>query len=81
VLAGPSRANAARAFEAVLGAQGFGDVHSAADIAREAERLLSNPEIARAAGAAAARGAATLSGAVDKTIAALKNLLAPDARA
>src|SRR5262249_22943870 len=29
VLAGPSRANSARAFEAVLGAQGFGDVHSA----------------------------------------------------
>jgi 3-deoxy-D-manno-octulosonic-acid transferase len=80
VLAGPSRANSARAFEAVLGAQGFGDVHSTADIAREAERLLSDPDAARAAGAAAARGAATLAGAVDRTIAALKNLLAPDAR-
>ncbi len=81
ILAGPSRANSARAFEAVLGAQGFGDVHSAGDIAREAERLLSDPARARAAGLAAARGAVTLSGAVEKTIAALKNLLGADARA
>jgi 3-deoxy-D-manno-octulosonic-acid transferase len=81
VLAGPSRANSAQAFEAVLDAQGFGTVHSAGDIAREADRLLSNPEEARAAGAAAARGASQLSGAVDRTIATLKSLLAPDARA
>ncbi|HEY4276359.1 MAG TPA: 3-deoxy-D-manno-octulosonic acid transferase [Rhizomicrobium sp.] len=81
ILAGPSRANSARAFEAVLAAQGFGDVHSAADIAREAERLLSDPEAARVAGAAAAGGASLLSGAVDRTIATLKSLLAPDARA
>jgi 3-deoxy-D-manno-octulosonic-acid transferase len=81
ILAGPSRANSARAFEAVLGAQGFGDVHSAGDIAREAEHLLSDPARARAAGLAAARGAVTLSGAVEKTIAALKNLLGADARA
>jgi 3-deoxy-D-manno-octulosonic-acid transferase len=81
VLAGPSRANSARAFEAVLEAQGFGSVHSAADIARQAARLLSDPEAARAAGEAAARGAASLSGAVDRTVAVLKNLLSPDARA
>jgi 3-deoxy-D-manno-octulosonic-acid transferase len=81
ILAGSSRANSARAFEAVLGAQGFGDVQTAADIAREAERLLSDPQAARAAGAAAAQGAASLSGAVEKTIAALKNLLDADARA
>jgi 3-deoxy-D-manno-octulosonic-acid transferase len=81
VLAGPSRANSARAFEAVLGAQGFGSVQSAADIAREAARLLSDPEAARTAGDAAARGAASLSGAVDKTAAALKNLLSHNARA
>ena len=81
VLAGPSRANSARAFEAVLGAQGFGSVQSAADIAREAARLLSDPEAARTAGDAAARGAASLSGAVDKTVAALKNLLSHNARA
>ncbi|MBN9545643.1 MAG: 3-deoxy-D-manno-octulosonic acid transferase [Alphaproteobacteria bacterium] len=81
VLAGPSRANSARAFEEVLRAQGFGDVQTSADIAREAERLLADPEVARAAGAAAARGAAKLSGAVEKTIGAVKSLLGTDARA
>lgn len=81
VLAGPSRANSARAFEEVLRAQGFGDVQTSADIAREAERLLSDPQAAQAAGAAAARGAASLSGAVERTILALKNLLGADARA
>jgi 3-deoxy-D-manno-octulosonic-acid transferase len=81
VLAGPSRANSARAFEAVLSAQGFGDIQTSNDIAREAERLLSDPQSARAAGAAAAHGAASLSGAVEKTIAAIKILLGADARA
>ena len=81
VLAGPSRANSARAFEAVLGAQGFGDVQTSTDIAREAERLLSDPQAARAAGIAAACGAASLSGAVEKTIRSVKNLLGADARA
>ena len=80
ILAGPSRANSARAFEEILSAQGFGDVQTSTDIAREAERLLADREAARAAGAAAARGAAKLSGAVEKTIAAVKNLLGADAR-
>jgi 3-deoxy-D-manno-octulosonic-acid transferase len=79
VLAGPHTANAARAFDAVLSAQGFGRVHNSADIAREAARLFAAPDVAAEAGAAAARGAATLSGAVDRTIIALKVLL--DARA
>lgn len=79
VLAGPSRANSARAFEAVLGAQGFGDVRSATDIAREAARLLSDPALARTAGEAAARGAASLSGAVERSVTALRNLLGQDA--
>ncbi|MES2254923.1 MAG: 3-deoxy-D-manno-octulosonic acid transferase [Pseudomonadota bacterium] len=81
VLAGPSRANSARAFEAVLSAQGFGDIQTSNDIAREAERLLSGPQSARAAGMAAAQGAASLSGAVEKTIAAIKILLGADAHA
>jgi 3-deoxy-D-manno-octulosonic-acid transferase len=81
ILAGPSRANSAKAFEAVLGAQTFGSVHGAGDIAREAKRLLADPASARAAGDAAARGAAKLSGAVEKTIAALDILLDQDARA
>jgi 3-deoxy-D-manno-octulosonic-acid transferase len=81
ILAGPSRANSATAFEAVLQAQGFGGVHSAGDIAREAKRLLADSAAARAAGQAAAAGAATLSGAVEKTIAALDTLIGHDARA
>lgn len=81
VLAGPSRANSALAFEAVMEAQGFGSVHNSSDIAREAKSLFSDREIAAQAGQAAAKGAATLSGAVEKTIAALDRLLGHDARA
>ena len=78
VLAGPHTDNARAAFAAVLGAQGFGTVSSSADIAREAARLLSDPDVARAAGDAAARGAATLSGAVTRTTEVARKLL--DAR-
>jgi 3-deoxy-D-manno-octulosonic-acid transferase len=81
VLAGPSRSNSAQAFEAVLGAQGFGSVHSSQDIAREAERLLSDPAAAHDAGNAAARGGATLSGASEKIIAMVQDLAGQDARA
>jgi 3-deoxy-D-manno-octulosonic-acid transferase len=79
VLAGPHTTSAPSAYDAVLGAQGFGRVASSADIAREARHLLSNPIAAKVAGDAAARGAATLAGAVTRTAAALKTLL--DARA
>jgi len=79
VLAGPHTQNAPRAFDAVLTAQGFGPVASSADLAREALRLLGDAHAAREAGDAAARGAASLSGAVDRTLQALKCLF--DARA
>lgn len=79
VLAGPHTANAASAYDAVLSAQGFGRVHNSADIVREAKRLLQDRDVAAQAGEAAARGGATLSGAVDRTITALKTML--DARA
>jgi 3-deoxy-D-manno-octulosonic-acid transferase len=79
VLAGPHTANAAGAYDAILSAQGFGRVHNSADIAREAARLLLDRDGAAQAGEAASRGAATLSGAVTRTINALKTLL--DARA
>ena len=79
VLAGPHTGSAPAAYDAVFAAQGFGRVLSSADIAREAGRLLADPKAAEAAGEAAAQGAATLSGAVDRTIAHLKQLL--DARA
>jgi 3-deoxy-D-manno-octulosonic-acid transferase len=79
VLAGPNIASAPMAYEAIFAAQGFGRVGSSTDIAREAARLLSDSSLANAAGNAAARGAATLSGAVGRTADALKVLL--DARA
>ena len=79
VLAGPHSQNAPRAYDAVLEAQGFGRVSSSADIAREAARLLADPAAAQAAGDAAARGAASLAGAVGRTSDALKCLF--DARA
>jgi 3-deoxy-D-manno-octulosonic-acid transferase len=80
ILCGPHRANAARAYDAILSAQGFGLVQSAGSIAREASKLLENPAIARAAGEAAARGAASQAGAVKKTIAILDGLLATGVR-
>jgi 3-deoxy-D-manno-octulosonic-acid transferase len=79
VLAGPNISSAPEAYRAILAAQGFGSVSSSADIAREAARLLSDAALAKAAGDAAARGAATLSGAVGRTVEALKDLI--DARA
>jgi 3-deoxy-D-manno-octulosonic-acid transferase len=79
VLAGPHIANARSAFDAVLGAQGFGRVITSGDIAREAARLIADPQAAGAAGDAAARGAASLSGAVERSAAILKTLF--DARA
>ena len=74
ILAGPYRASAAKAYEAILRAQDFGSVANSGDIARAAARLLSDPQKARAGGAAAAAGAATQAGAVARTIAALESL-------
>ena len=81
VLAGPHRASAATAYDAILGAQGFGGVASAGDIAREAARLLASPEAVREAGLAAAHGAATLAGAVARTVTVINGLLDSHARA
>jgi 3-deoxy-D-manno-octulosonic-acid transferase len=80
VLAGPHTASAASAFEAIFAAQCFGAVSTSTDIAREAGRLIAHPELAKDAGAAAAKGGATLRGAVAKSAALLEKLLA-DARA
>ena len=81
ILAGPHRSSAMSAYDSILGAQAFGTVTSSADIAREAARLITDPDAARIAGTAAAQGAATLSGAVGRTVAVLQNILAHDARA
>ena len=76
ILAGPHRANAAGAYEAILSAQGtLGPVANSGDIARQAARLLSDPELARMTGEAAAQGAATQAGAVGRTIAVLEGLV------
>jgi 3-deoxy-D-manno-octulosonic-acid transferase len=76
ILAGPHRASAARAYEAILSAQGsIGTVANSADIARQAARLLADPGLARTTSEAAARGAATQSGAVARTIAVLEGLI------
>ncbi len=75
VLAGPHCESNVRAFDAILSTQGFGRVHNSADIAREAARLIADPQAARLAGEDAARGAATLSGAVERTAAAIGAML------
>ncbi len=81
VLAGPHRASAVTAYDAILEAQGFGNVGTAGDIAREAARLIGDPAGARQAGIEAAKGAARLSGAVNATIAVLQEMLHGHARA
>ena len=75
VLAGPHRDNARTAFQAVLSAQGFGDVANSADIARQAARLIADPAGAAQAGEAARAGAVSLQGAVQKSVSLLQELL------
>jgi 3-deoxy-D-manno-octulosonic-acid transferase len=76
ILAGPHRASAARAYEAILSAQGaIGSVANSGDIARQAARLLSDSALAARTGEAAAEGAATQAGAVARTIAVLEGLV------
>jgi 3-deoxy-D-manno-octulosonic-acid transferase len=74
VLAGPHVSSAQSAYAAILEAQGFGCVTSSADIASQAARLLADPTATRAAGEAAAAGAARLSGAVMRTVAIVQDL-------
>lgn len=81
VMAGPHTFNSASAFDAVLNAQGIGRVTSSREIADLTERLLDDPEQARALGNSAARGAASLGGAVEKTFATVNALLAGHAPA
>ncbi|HJW40020.1 MAG TPA: 3-deoxy-D-manno-octulosonic acid transferase [Rhizomicrobium sp.] len=81
VMAGPHVYNSASAFQAIFAAQGQGQVRSSAEIATLAGRLLDSPAEARALGDAAARGAASLGGAVAKTIDVIDSLLARHAPA
>ena len=75
ILAGPHTASSASAYDAILREQGMGTVASAADITAIAGMLLSDRGKSELMGQAAARGAAMLSGAVDKTVAAVETLL------
>lgn len=79
VLTGPYTFNFATAYDAILHAQGLGIVRSSAAIAEIARRLIRDPAEAKALGAAAATAAAKLGGAVIKTVAAVEQLLAPNA--
>jgi 3-deoxy-D-manno-octulosonic-acid transferase len=75
VLAGPHTFNFTTAYRAIFGKQGLGLVQSSAEIADLARLLLCDPTKAKSFGAAAASAAATLGGAVDKTVAAIEQLL------
>lgn len=81
VLAGPHTFNFARAYEAILGAQGFGLVRSSQEIADAARDLLNDARKTKALGIAAAEAAKTLGGAVAKTVCAVEQMLACHARA
>ena len=81
VLAGPHTFNFTSAYEAIFGAQGLGLVRSSTDIAEIAHKLLTDASTAKSLGAAASAVAATLGGAVAKTVTAVEQLIACDARA
>ncbi|MEJ0026156.1 MAG: 3-deoxy-D-manno-octulosonic acid transferase [Rhizomicrobium sp.] len=81
VMAGPHTDNSASAYAAIFASQGLGLVRTSAEIAALAGRLLDRPEEAKALGDAAARGAASLGGAVAKTIAVVDSLLGGHATA
>ena len=81
VLAGPHTFNFATAYEAIFKAQGLGLVQSSADIVDIAQKLLRDAATAKVVGTSAAAAAATLGGAVAKTISAVEQLLSRNARA
>jgi 3-deoxy-D-manno-octulosonic-acid transferase len=81
VLAGPHIFNSATAFAAIFAGQGLGPVTASTDIAAVTARLLSMPDEAKALGQAAKDSAASLGGAVTKTISVIEELLGRHARA
>jgi 3-deoxy-D-manno-octulosonic-acid transferase len=81
VLAGPHTENFDQAYAAIFEAQGAGRVHNSAEIVALGKKLLSDRHEAKAMGARACAGAATLGGAVAKTRDAIEALLANHAHA
>lgn len=81
VMAGPHTFNSATAYAAIFAEQGVGLVRSSADIAALAGSLLDDPQRAQALGDAAARGAAALGGAIEKTVEVVSGFLGNHATA
>lgn len=81
VLAGPHTENFREAYETIFAAQGTGLVRSGDEIRNLASRLLANPGEARNSGAKAAGAAETLTGALERTLRAIEELLKTHARA
>ncbi len=81
VLAGPHTFNFRSAYEAIFRAQGIGLVRSSIEIAEIARWLLGSPAEAKALGEAASRAAATLGGAVARTVTVVEDMLGRHARA
>jgi 3-deoxy-D-manno-octulosonic-acid transferase len=75
VMAGPYTDNFAGIYETIFAAQGEGRVHSCAEIVVLAGRWLADPESVRQAGAAAADAAVALGGALERTHAAVEQML------
>ncbi|MBS0472452.1 MAG: 3-deoxy-D-manno-octulosonic acid transferase [Proteobacteria bacterium] len=81
VMAGPHTFNSATAYAAIFAEQGVGLVRSSTDIASLAGSLLDDPQRARSLGDAAARGAAALGGAIEKTVEVVNGFLGNNATA
>jgi len=81
VMAGPHTENFTAAYDAIFEAQGAGGVVTSGDIAALAHQVLAEPEVAQAMIKGAARGAATLGGAVGKTQTFVEELLVRNAHA
>jgi 3-deoxy-D-manno-octulosonic-acid transferase len=81
VMAGSHTFNSVSAYAAIFAAQGLGLVQSSTDIAALAARVLGDAALGRSLGEAAARGAASLGGAMEKTVAVVESFLADHARA
>ena len=75
VLTGPHWANFADAYQALLAAEGAIEVHSAADLASVVRRLLADPAERDAMQQRADGALATLSGALERTLATLLPLI------
>ncbi|HEX3808459.1 MAG TPA: 3-deoxy-D-manno-octulosonic acid transferase [Rhizomicrobium sp.] len=74
VMTGPYTANFRTAYDAILSAQGGGRVQTSTEIAALAERFLASPDEAKKWGEAAARGAESLGGAIEKTLNAISQM-------